>query len=509
MAVNSNDSLYLDTAHLLRRAGFGAPPDEIQRAAQQGLSATTDQLLNYEQAPDVFNDDALISRLMAVLPDDVKGLTQNRLPIQIVKMWWAYRMVGTQRPLQEKMTLFWHNHFTSADGGGAGEFMYRQNQLYRRHALGNFRSLALEVSRDPEMLRYLNGNQNFKAHPNENYGRELMELFTCGRVGPDGKPNYTEDDVKAAARAFSGWNLRATDFFFNSYQHDNTNKTFIGHTGNLNGDDIVDILVSLPATGYYICRKLFRYLAYDNPEPAVLDALVKTYFASGYDIRAIVGQILRSNAFYSDKARNAIIKSPAQFVVGTIRMAGLAQALTPPIDQITAANDTSTPLVPPVQGGAGAGAGQGQRRLFRAQNAHGALGRLAFLVNSMRTMGQDILNPPSVKGWDGGEMWINTDTLQARERFGLVISSQPDLPFTQMANNGLGNGLARTAQFGGVPEIDSTKVVDSLLWQFGPLQVSETVRQALIQYAEQQRFPQGKTRGVFSLIMGTPEYQVC
>ncbi|HEX5324839.1 MAG TPA: DUF1800 domain-containing protein [Capsulimonadaceae bacterium] len=509
MAVNLPDSNYLDTAHLLARAGFGSPPDEIQAASRQGLSATTDRLLHYEEAPDTIDDDALIQKLMDSLPEQQKNALKDRMPVQVVKMWWVYRMLATQRPLQEKMTLFWHNHFTSADNGGNGDLVLRQNQLYRKHALGNFRTLALEVSRDPEMLRYLNGNQNYKAHPNENYGRELMELFTCGRVGPNGKPNYTEDDVKAAARAFSGWNLRATDFYFNPYQHDNMTKTYLDHTGNLNGDDIVNILVALPATGYYICRKLFRYFAYDDPEPAALDALVKTYFASGYDIRAIVGQILRSKAFYSDKARNALIKSPAQFVVGTIRMAGMAAAWAPPVDEI--GPDSDTPAAPPVQVPPPGQGGGKARALFRAARRQGALGRLAYLAISLRNMGQDILNPPSVKGWDGGEMWINTDTIQARERFALALSTQPDLPLAQLASSR--EGQTRPVAFAqgddSLGSLDSAKLVDSLLWQFGPLKVSDATRQTLTQFADSQRLPQPRLRGVLSLILGTPEYQVC
>ena len=217
--------------------------------------------------------------------------------------------------------MFWHGHFTSKDGGNQGDLLYRQNQLFRQHALGNFRTLTLAVSRDPEMLRYLNGNQNFKAHPNENYGRELMELFTCG-IG-----NYTEDDVKAAARAFSGWNTKGRAFRFNPSQHDDSPKTFLGKTGNWNGDDVVDRLVAHPATARRLCTKLWEFFAYSNPEPAVLRALTETYFASGYDVRAVLGRIFRSRAFYSDRARLAVIKSPTQYVVGSVKLLGLAPAV--------------------------------------------------------------------------------------------------------------------------------------------------------------------------------------
>ncbi len=164
------DQTYQDTAHLLRRAGFGADPATVRAAAQAGLPATTEALLHPENTPDTLDDTGILNGLVSLIPPSKNG----GMPTQAVKMWWVHRMIASPRPLVEKMTLFWHGHFTSKDGGNAGEALYRQNQLFRQHALGNFRTLTLAVSRDPEMLRYLNGNQNYKAHPNENYARELM-----------------------------------------------------------------------------------------------------------------------------------------------------------------------------------------------------------------------------------------------------------------------------------------------------------------------------------------------
>ncbi len=255
------DQNTIDTAHLLRRATFGADETTVHAAAQAGLPATVDALLHPERTPDTQDDSAVLTKLAGLLPTPKNGGT----PAQAVKMWWVHRMIASPHPLVEKMTLFWHGHFTSKDGAAQGDMLYAQNQLFRKHALGNFRTLTLAVSRDPEMLRYLNGNQNYKAHPNENYGRELMELYTCG-IG-----HYTEDDVKAAARAFSGWNLRRGEFYFSPNQHDNDPKTFLGKTGNWNGDDIVDILVAHPATAHRLCTQLFTYFAYPNPEPEVID----------------------------------------------------------------------------------------------------------------------------------------------------------------------------------------------------------------------------------------------
>jgi len=489
------DAAYNDAAHLLRRAGFGAPPDEIQAAAERGLSATTDSLINYEQVPDTIDDDAIVARLLDTMPERSRG-GQIEVPNQAGKMWWTYRLIASPRPLQEKMTLFWHNHFTSSDTDGA--LMIRQNQLYRHHALGNFRTLALAVTRDPEMLRYLNGSQNYKAHPNENYARELMELFTCGRVGPDGSPNYTEDDVKAGARAFSGWNMRnGTDFAYSPYQHDDDPKTFMGRTGNFNGDDLVNMLVELPATGYYICRKLYRFLAYSDPEPAVMTSLVKTYFDSGYDIKAIVSLILRSSAFYSAKARFALVKSPVDYAIGTIKMAGLTNAVLPTMDEISQDIDADPqPMTP--------------RERLRGNT----MGRLAGIAYSLRSMGQDLLDPPNVKGWDGGAMWINTDSIQARGKFASSLSDLPIIP--QALATGFGgaprfqNAAFQTPGVGQAAlDADPVRLVNGLLYRMGPLPVSTDAKQALLDYASSVTDPGQRVRGVFSLVLGTPEYQMC
>jgi uncharacterized protein (DUF1800 family) len=510
----TNDQTYLDTAHLLRRAGFGAGPKEIAAAAQRGIETTTSALLHPEKTPDTMQDDDLIARLASLVPERKNG----KMPVQVVKMWWTQKMLATPNPLVEKMTLFWHGHFATKLTGD-GDDMLVQNRTFREHALGNFRTLTLAISRDPAMLRYLNGNQNFKAHPNENYARELMELFTCG-IG-----NYTEDDVKAAARAFSGWNTQAGGFGFFPQRHDNDPKTFMGKTGNWNGDDIVDILCAHPATAKRLCTQLFSYFAYTNPEPSVVNALVNTYYSSGYDIKAVVGQILRSKAFYSPKARYALIKSPAQFVIGTVKMLELEPAfLIKPsdislTDDIAAAAPGATTTVTPAQ-----------RRKSLQVN------RLAGLTLAMRSMGQDLLAPPSVKGWDGNEAWINTTTLQNRVAFGDRLTRSQVL-FRYMAPQ-----VAELAQQRSLtPQAAWT---DYLAEALGPLPLGTETRQTLIAYAsEAPAAPpaggvltaatggggvaarrarrralaqggeatgsDGRMLSLIPLIMGTPEYQVC
>ena len=538
------DQTYKDTAHLLRRAGFGADPTTISAAAQAGLSATTDALLHPERTPDTMDDNGLLNRLAGLLPLPKNG----GIPTQAVRMWWAHRMVASPRPLVEKMTLFWHGHFTSKDGGMAGEQLYNQNQMFRQNALGSFRTLTLAVARDPEMMRYLNGNQNYKAHPNENFARELMELFTCG-IG-----HYTEDDVKAAARAFSGWNLRGGAFVFNVNQHDNDPKTFLGKTGNWNGDDIVDILVAHPATAQRLCTQLWAYFAYPDPEPAVLNALVKTYYASGYDVRAVLDQLFRSRAFYSDKARFAVIKSPAQYVIGTVKMLGLDKALELALADVTPANDMAATQAAPT------GAGQPTPLLTApAVTPQLAAGRriaiLASLPAAMRSMGQDLFAPPSVKGWDGGAAWINTSTLMSRIGFANTVS------FSRVL---FGGQTARLTDYVQQHNLTPETWVDFLAEALGPLPLTPSTRQTLIDYVRGTDTPagqsaaqntvqnvdfvpspfvapptsggpapfrrgqrangrgynrlrgqgayaglEGRLRGVIPLIMATPEYQVC
>ncbi len=523
------DQTTIDTAHLLRRAGFGTDAETVRAAAQAGLAATTDALLNPERTPDTIDDAGILAKLSGLLPETKNGGT----PTQAVKMWWVHRMIATPHPLVEKMTLFWHGRFTSKDGGMAGDLLYAQNQTFRRNALGNFRTLTLAVSRDPEMLRYLNGNQNYKAHPNENYGRELMELFTCG-IG-----NYTEDDVKAAARSFSGWNLRGGEFHFNPNQHDNDPKTFLGKTGNWNGDDIVNILVAHPATAKRLCTQLFTYFAYPDPEPAVVETLVKTYYSSGYEVRAILSQIFHSTAFYSAKARFAIIKSPAQYVVGTMKMLGLSKAVELVITDITPANDMAAnpavlpnPLAP-------APALSPPAQTDQQAKGH-RLGVLAGLPNAMRSMGQDLLAPPTVKGWDGGEAWINTSTLLARIGFASTVS---------LSRQMFSGQFARATDYLRLNQLTAEGWVDHLAEILGPLPLTPNTRQTLIDYVNGPDEPaaptvqntqftpapvvppfrrgrrngggynrlrgaepgglEGRLRGVIPLLMATPEYQVC
>ena len=441
-------------ALLLRRAGFGASPAELDRYAGLGVEATIDELLHPERVQEDF--DALLADLSGHLLD-----LQN---LEDVQTWWLYRMVRSRRPLVEKLTLFWHGHFAVANAKVANpQAMHNHLALLRERGLGSYRDLLLGVSRDPAMLIWLDGNTNRKNAPNENYGRELLELFTLG-VG-----NYSEADVASAARAFTGWNLDDGQFLFNKNQHDFGPKTFLGQTGPFDGGDIVDIVVGQRATAERITRKLFAFFAYPNPAPLILEPFVKAYLDSGADIRAVVGAILRSDAFFSDESRYGHIKSPVEFAIGAIRTLG-AQA------------------------------------------------RERGLIAMLRSMGQDVLNPPNVAGWAGGRAWINSSTLLERFNFAARLATARGEP-----NDG---GLLAPAELLGEDARldDGGRLVDRLSHLLD-IELSPESHRALTEYVEapltypayvtgtpnprqQQQATDARLRGAIHLALASTEFQI-
>ena len=346
-------------AHLLRRAGFGGSPTDVQNAAAAGMNAAVDGLINFSRDPMPQAPDADLSYGPDTTPE------QKRQANIAMTMWFLNRLLLSPNPLLERMTYFWSNHFTSSvDGGVTPQMLVNQYALFRRYALGNFGELTHEVSRDPAMLYYLNGAQNNKRHPNENYARELMELFTLG-VG-----NYTEDDVRESARSFTGWTVNRQDDTANFVPrlHDDGQKTFLGQTGNFNGDDIVDILLRQPVAAQFVARKFLRHFVYDDPEPELINAAADILRSSGYDVRALMNALLRSNVFYSPRAYRALIKSPLEVAVGSMKIVGAAE------------------FTPRLAGG-------------------------------IVAMGQIPMRPPNVAGWPGGAQWMNQSTELARLNF--------------------------------------------------------------------------------------------
>ncbi|MBI1851012.1 MAG: DUF1800 domain-containing protein [Planctomycetes bacterium] len=368
-------------AHLLRRAGFGGSPREVDALVAVGRDKAVDSLVDFEKTP--LNDPPYprgetwrppvgveFRRLDGDARKDVGGYLRDLQTghMQAVREWWLHRMVVTNRPLEEKMTLFWHGLFTSGFREvKSWQLLLDQNEFLRRNAVADFRTLVLGIAKDGAMLRYLDNDKNVKGEPNENFARELLELFTLG-VG-----NYTEADVKEVARALTGWRVGPEGVILRPRLHDYGSKSILGKKGSLDVNDVVDVVLAQPAASRHLATKLWTFFAYEDPEPAIVDALATELRRTKFDVRAAMRTILRSDAFYSAHALHATIKSPVELIVGTLR------AL-----EISAAD---------------------VRRLSIA----------------CRQMGQELFQPPNVKGWDGGRSWITTSTLFTRQNFGRAI----------------------------------------------------------------------------------------
>ena len=462
----------LKMGHLIRRAGFGESYQSLQRRTAIGTEETIRQLLDDAARPDDGSADWILDFSRAADP-------AGRLRPQALRPWWTYRMVTTDRPLQEKLTLFWHGHFaTSASKVNNAELMLQQNRFLRDNALGNWRAILKGMSRDPAMILWLDNNTNYKAHANENYGRELMELFSLG-IG-----NYTENDVKEAARAFTGWNIQGQSFAFRAYEHDTGSKSFLGKAGNFDGDDIVDIILEQPAAAEFLARRMFTFFAYADPEPEVLDPIVGAFRESDLEIRALLEAILHSKAFWSEKAVGTQIKSPVQLVVGSIRALHGGEAAEEQPGEVAMASPSEKTI--------------GRRRL---QGPYGPA------VQAMKNMGQDLFFPPNVKGWDGGPAWINSATMLERINFASRI-------VTLLLTRAAGPGLVRTASITSDPEA----AVDAILMNLGPLVLPTAVQRELLHTASGSTTgfaavrPYQRTAGLrlsIALAMQTPQYQLC
>lgn len=362
-------------AHLLRRAGFGGTPDEIARLKKMGRESAVNLLINYDETkwpgiPFEMPEGAGPRRaaLNAGSREERQKLIADarktdRFLFERVGAWWIETMATSPRPLEEKLVLFWHGHFTSGYREvKSARAMYRQNQTLRKNASGNFREFLLDITEDPAMILYLNTQQNKKNKPNENYARELMELFTMGAG------HYTEKDIKEAARAFTGITIdpETGNAFYRSRQHDFGEKTFLGVTGKLEPADIIDTILKQPVTAEYIARKLWSFFAYENPDEQLVKALAGVFRESNYELKPLLRAMFMCDAFYSARARFTNIKSPVELLVGTLRMLEIK----------------------PEDAGA--------------------------MNVGLRMMGQSLMQPPNVKGWDGGATWITSSTLYNR-----------------------------------------------------------------------------------------------
>jgi Protein of unknown function (DUF1800) len=354
--------------HLFRRAAFGASPDEVRKAVRDGPDATLDRLFSGDPRAA-----ARLELLDATGEEFAKADETDKL-----RAWWVSAMLHGGHPLREKMVLFWHNHFaTSVAKVQSGLLIFRQNQLLRMHALGRFGPLLTGISRDPAMLVWLDSNQNVKSHPNENFAREVMELFTLG-VG-----NYTEKDVPEAARAFTGWHVdrESQHFELDAAEHDDGPKTILGRTGKWDGDDVLRVLMAQPACARFLAAQLYRYFVSEtDPPKGLLEPLADELRRNDYDIGAAVKTMLRSRLFFSDHAYGKRIKSPVEHVLGT------AKAAWPgPFPSIG-------------------------------------------LAKSLDEMGQSLFAPPNVKGWTGGKNWLTDATILARHNFAEFVITPTERP---------------------------------------------------------------------------------
>src|SRR5579872_5228121 len=341
-------------AHLLRRSGFGANSAQVAAAVGKGLEEAVDDLF-----ADADDEDREFERTF----NAIGGTLVNAGDPGVCQAWWAYRMLTTRHALREKLALFWHGHFaTSVNKVEDTQLMLRQIETLRRLGPGSFRELALAVARDPAMIVWLDGQSNVKEHPNENFARELMELFTCG-IG-----NYSEQDVLEAARAFTGWHRSGADFSFNAAVHDFGVKKFLGRRGKFDGGDVIDLLVAHPATPRFITRKLLRFFAAPNPPEDVVAEAAELYDRTQLNTRLFLRELFQSQYFFSEECDRTRIASPVEFIMGTARTLNLRIPATD-------------------------------------------------LIDNLNAMGQRLLGPPNVKGWDGEEKWVNSTTLAARLTF--------------------------------------------------------------------------------------------
>ena len=461
-------------AHLMRNAGFCANRDALETYVAKGYEATVEELLHPGDPGNIPDD--IIRRLHA---------DQSELRfLPSAAAYWIYRMITTRCPLEEKIALFWHGLFaTGYSKLNQARSLLNQIDMFRSHGLGSFRDLLVELSRDPAMIIWLDNNDNHKDAINENFGRELLELFSMG-IG-----NYTEDDIKQCSRAFTGWTLgnveymavRATKdsiwpygriawhFAYRPEDHDDGEKTFLGETGDFNGEEVIDIITRQPATARFICRRLFQYFAadvVDEEGERVVEAMVRSYFDSGYGIRSVLRALFNSDYFKSLQGRQARVRGPVELVVGAVRLAGSYVTPTMGIDQV-------------------------------AQQAS--------------YMGQGLLQPPTVEGWHEGEEWVDSGALVERVNFVARELGNVDLP-------GVRSIIKRLAsQNGGT--LSPEEVVDSCLDLVGPISASEDTRATLIEHVARrgevvlgarERGDESEQRvgEVLSLIAASREFQM-
>ena len=453
--------------HLMRRASFGASNDALQRMSDKTYEEIVDELLEPESQPDY--DELTFFRYHPTA--DVMHVDNH------AKVNWMYRMTHSQRYLQEKMALFWHYVFATGDSKvGSPYAMHNQIEMFRTHGMGNYRTLLIELAKDPAMIFWLDNQENHKRAPNENWGRELLELFSLG------VEHYTEKDVFECARAFTGWTItnRITGiqlgnlpwkFAYKPEDHDNGEKTFLGQTGNLNGEDIIDIILKQPACAAFITRHLYNFFVADEPEvpkwpnepprdPKAIEYLSKVFVESNYEIKPVLRVLFNSDFF--KEALYQKVKSPVEVVVGTLKLTG---------------------------------------------DMNGPDPRWGDIHEISINMGQDILNPPTVEGWHTGKEWINSGAFINRVNFVAERLKNTELP-------GVKTIIENVKQNSNINVPES--IVDSCLEELGNLKLESDSYSELIDDIKSSKDSNGNGNGIdhqiantLSMIAGTKEYQFC
>jgi Uncharacterized protein conserved in bacteria len=467
-----------EAAHLLRRGGFGGTPNEIDDLVTRGREGAVDFLINYTQIDNSAMNNLLNQSFDFLIPPTA----QKEISNGEIRRWWFTRFAYTKRPFEEKMTLFWHNHFATSSSKVQDFLMYNQNLTLRQRALDRFDDLLMAVAKDPAMLVWLDGVTNVLGSPNENFGRELQELFTMGiNDVVTGEPNYTEQDVKEIARAFTGWDFQRRapyPFQFKAGQHDNTVKTVYGQTLNFSGEDIITIVSARPATARYLTWKLFNFFVYplttSSADKKTIDKFANVYLNNNHSIKELVRAIFTSDEFFSDRARFALVKSPAELIIGSIRMLGAKY------DPGTSAN--------------------GDRRLSNLP------------AQSSRDQGQDLFGPPDVAGWGYNLDWINTAAMLERFNFANTLATTRNT-----ANPGV---YVTTDQLKALTKSKAKKTVKKFLSVLGPLDVDGSTRKKLeaylqtgdngqeIKFTNDDATIDKKVRGLVHQIMCLPEFQL-
>ncbi len=462
--------------HLYWRAGFGLHAAEsknaLEKTPEQNIESIFEKNSSHSELSSVEFNGIKLTDIKKLSEDERKDFTKlARKQMSRLNLDWLKKLCDDEAQLQEKMTLFWHGHFACNVDNPL--FAQNLNNTLRRNALGNFGTLVLEVSKEPAMLQFLNNKQNKKDAPNENFARELMELFTIGRG------NYTEQDVKEAARAFTGWRYDEDGVFeLREVQHDFDEKTFMGRTGNFNGEEIISILLEQKQTAKFICSKIWKFFVCDVEDEEKIETLCEGFFNSGYDMEKLMREIFSSEWFYDEKYIGSKIKSPIEFFTG-------------------------------------------MRRNFTIE-----LDNEETWIILQKILTQVLFRPPNVAGWKGGQSWIDSSTIMARVRLAQIVLGNKDLemdvkedfdrdavtmqeeekPFQSIGALKVKTDLAQYIE--AFDDVDETELLNEIaaLHIITPL---EKLNVPLIEKHMNSESREDKIRFITMSVMSLPEYQIC